>query len=119
MNRGMMSNPTYNLLDEAIRFNEDNHHDVVYSAGSGKMLLIEDCVETSGAFVLHHLIKRSLSPNRSSDVVVFLSFAHPFSHYDRILRKMVVLLQFLCFSLIIFLRKFFLFFLGWPERLLL
>ncbi|CAI9787243.1 unnamed protein product [Fraxinus pennsylvanica] len=55
--------------------------------GGGRVVLIEDCVETSGAFVLHHFLKRSLSPN-SSDAVVFLSFSQPFSHYDRILRKM-------------------------------
>ncbi|KAK6136303.1 hypothetical protein DH2020_029967 [Rehmannia glutinosa] len=58
-----------------------------FGGGGGRMILVEDCVETSGAFVVHHLLKRSLSPH-SSDVVVFLSFAHPFSHYDRILRKM-------------------------------
>ncbi|EYU39570.1 hypothetical protein MIMGU_mgv1a013370mg [Erythranthe guttata] len=55
--------------------------------GGGRMILVEDCVETSGAFVLHHLLKRSLSPS-SSDVVVFLSLAQHFSHYERILRKM-------------------------------
>ncbi|KAK4480263.1 hypothetical protein RD792_013329 [Penstemon davidsonii] len=66
-----------NLLDEALG-----------GGGGGRVILIEDCVETSGAFVVHHLLKRSLSNPHSSDVVVFLSFANPFSHYDRILRKM-------------------------------
>ncbi|PIN16724.1 hypothetical protein CDL12_10638 [Handroanthus impetiginosus] len=74
-----------NLLDEAL----DGKGAAVSSTSprGGRMILVEDCVETGGAFVLHHLLKRSLSPS-SSDVVVFLSFAHPFSHYDRILRKM-------------------------------
>ncbi|KAL3523422.1 hypothetical protein ACH5RR_016256 [Cinchona calisaya] len=95
-----MSNSAHTLLDEALGFDDDGD-DVVYfgshnalggaaggGGGSAKMVLIKDCVETSGAFILHHLIKRSLSPNRPSDVVVFLAFAHPFSHYDRILRKL-------------------------------
>lgn len=68
-----------NLLEEAI----DGK-----GRGGGRMILVEDSVETTGAFVLHHLLKRALPPN-SSDVVVFLSFAYPFSHYDRVLRKMV------------------------------
>ena len=82
----MSSNSANNLLDEALGFNDDGG-----GGGGGLLLLIEDRVETSGAFILHHLIKRRLSsPNRPNDVVVFLSFAHPFSHYDRILRKMVL-----------------------------
>ncbi|XP_027086212.1 elongator complex protein 6-like isoform X1 [Coffea arabica] len=80
----MSSNSANNLLDEALGFNDE-----CGGGGGGLLLLIEDRVETSGAFILHHLIKRRLSsPNRPNDVVVFLSFAHPFSHYDRILRKM-------------------------------
>ncbi|KAL3649768.1 hypothetical protein CASFOL_006171 [Castilleja foliolosa] len=67
-----------NLLDESLNDK---------GAAGGRMILVEDSVETSGAFVVHHLLKRALSPH-SSDVVVFLSYAHPFSHYDRILRKM-------------------------------
>ncbi|XP_021831407.1 elongator complex protein 6-like [Prunus avium] len=56
---------------------------------SGRVVLLEDCVETSAAFVLHHILKRSLSqPPHSSNVVVFVAFAHPFSHYDRILRRL-------------------------------
>ncbi|KAL6011137.1 hypothetical protein ACLOJK_001581 [Asimina triloba] len=53
------------------------------------VLLVEDCVETSGAFVLHHLIKRVLSSDDDT-ALVFLALAHPFSHYDRILRKLVI-----------------------------
>lgn len=83
----MSSNSANNLLDEALGFNDGGCGGG--GGGGGLLLLIEDCVETSGAFILHHLIKRCLSsPNRPNDVVVFLSFAHPFSHYDRVLRKM-------------------------------
>ncbi|XP_051130838.1 elongator complex protein 6 isoform X2 [Andrographis paniculata] len=78
--------PPSNLLDEAL--DGKGAGDFAASPLSGgRMVLVEDCVETGGAFVLHHLLKRCLSPH-SSDAVVFLSFAHPFSHYDRILRKM-------------------------------
>ncbi|CAI9091036.1 OLC1v1025953C1 [Oldenlandia corymbosa var. corymbosa] len=100
---GLYSSPSHSLLEEALSFGEAD--DAVYlsssrpkaalpsgggggGGGSGTVVLIEDCVETNGGFILHHLIKRALSPNRPSDVVVFVSFAHPFSHYDRILRKM-------------------------------
>ncbi|XP_042477446.1 elongator complex protein 6 [Macadamia integrifolia] len=71
-----------NVLDEALRF--DN---ATTGLCSGRVVLIEDCVETNGAFVLHHLIKRALSPT-SSGVVLFVAFAQPFSHYERILRKL-------------------------------
>lgn len=71
---------TSNLLDEAMAETPKN-----------SVVLIEDCVETSGAFVLHHLMKRSLSP-QSSSLLIFVAFAHPFSHYDRILRKLVILI---------------------------
>ncbi|KAJ4976261.1 hypothetical protein NE237_001367 [Protea cynaroides] len=71
-----------NVLDEALRL--DN---ATMSFCPGQVVLIEDCVETSGAFVLHHMIKRALSPN-SSGVVLFVAFAQPFSHYERILRKL-------------------------------
>lgn len=84
----MMNNPAHNLLDEALGLNDDAVSGSSCGGGSGSVLLIEDSVETSGAFILHHLMKRSLSPQRPSDVIIFLSFAHPFSHYDRILRKM-------------------------------
>lgn len=77
-----------NLLDEALGLDELGGLQPL----SGKVVLIEDCVETSGAFVLHHLIKRSLSPNStalSSNALVFIAFSQPFSHYDRVLRKLV------------------------------
>ncbi|OVA18207.1 Uncharacterized protein family UPF0405 [Macleaya cordata] len=68
-----------NLLDEALV--------LVSSPPPGRVILIEDQVETSGAFVLHHLIKRALSLD-SSGVVIFVSLSQPFSHYERILRKL-------------------------------
>ncbi|RZC84379.1 hypothetical protein C5167_047164 [Papaver somniferum] len=67
-----------NLLDETL---------VHIPSSKGRVILIEDQVETSGAFVLHHLIKRSLSIE-SSEVVIFVALSKPFSHYDRILRKL-------------------------------
>ncbi|XP_057475450.1 elongator complex protein 6-like isoform X2 [Actinidia eriantha] len=70
-----------NLLDQALGLHDGE------STRSARVVLIEDCVETSAAFVLHHLIRRSLSP-LSSAAVIFVAFAQPFSHYDRILRKM-------------------------------
>lgn len=89
-----------NLLDLALGFDEQLANP---SPLNGKVILIEDCVETSGSFVLHQLMKRVLSPN-SSDALIFLAFARPFSHYDRILRKLVksfdlylFCLQFHCF----------------------
>lgn len=69
-----------NLLDLALGFDEP-------SPLRGKVVLIEDCVETSGSFVLHQMMKRLLSPH-SSDSLIFLAFARPFSHYDRVLRKL-------------------------------
>uniref|UniRef100_A0A7N0ZVL4 Elongator complex protein 6 n=1 Tax=Kalanchoe fedtschenkoi TaxID=63787 RepID=A0A7N0ZVL4_KALFE len=68
-----------NLLDEAL------------GSCDGRFVLIEDSVETSGAFVLHHLIKRFLiTPNTPSAAaaIVFVALARPFSHYDRVLRKL-------------------------------
>lgn len=54
-----------------------------------RVIVIEDCVETNGAFVLHHVLKRSLALHTSStSAVIFLAFSQPFSHYDRILRKL-------------------------------
>ncbi|CAK9144186.1 unnamed protein product [Ilex paraguariensis] len=79
-------NSTVNLLDEALGLNDIDQTEPS-SNTRGRVVLIEDCVETSGSFLLHHLIKRSLSP-QSSGVVIFVAFAQPFSHYDRILRKM-------------------------------
>ncbi|XP_059666149.1 elongator complex protein 6 isoform X1 [Cornus florida] len=76
---------TSNLLDEALGLDDQASPSPI---SSGRVALVEDCVETSGAFVLHHLIKHSLSPHYSSALVIFVAFAQPFSHYDRILRKM-------------------------------
>ncbi|RZC79320.1 hypothetical protein C5167_003500 [Papaver somniferum] len=67
-----------NLLDETL---------VHIPSSKGRVILIEDQVETSGAFVLHHLIKRSLSIE-SSEIVIFVALSKPFSHYDRVLRKL-------------------------------
>ncbi|XP_009798941.1 elongator complex protein 6 [Nicotiana tabacum] len=79
-----MDNSRPNLLEEALV--EDGIGSVKIQK-RGRVVVVEDCVETSAAFVLHHFLKRSLQPD-SSDVVVFIAFAHPFSHYERILRKM-------------------------------
>ncbi|KAJ8435028.1 hypothetical protein Cgig2_027237 [Carnegiea gigantea] len=76
------------LLDEALGIVDDTSSMVSSSFPSSSVVLIEDCVETSGAFVIHHILKRSLSPP-SSAAVVLVSLSHPFSHYDRILRKLV------------------------------
>lgn len=79
-----MNQQAWNLLDEALGLGDDG-----YKAWplTGRVVLVEDRVETSGAFVLHHIVKRALSPH-SSDVVVFLALSQPFAHYDRILRKL-------------------------------
>ncbi|KAI3734798.1 hypothetical protein L6452_14277 [Arctium lappa] len=76
------------LLDEALSLDDGDSNNL--RPWRGRVVLVEDCVETNGAFVLHHLIKRFISPNLSSSdsVVIFVAFAQPFSHYDRILRKM-------------------------------
>lgn len=83
-----MNRPT-TLLDDALNLNDGESNN--QRPQNGRVILIEDCVETSGAFVLHHLIKRFLSSNVSSSdsIVLFVAFAQPFSYYDRILRKMV------------------------------
>lgn len=75
-----------NLLDEALEIFDDNS--CSSSLPRGSCVLIEDSVETSGAFVIHHILKRSLSPH-SSTTAILISLSHPFSHYDRILRKLV------------------------------
>ncbi|KMZ75455.1 Elongator complex protein 6 [Zostera marina] len=64
------------LLDEAI------------GSVNGGFLLIEDCVETNAGFVLHHFIKRALDEENEDGCLILLAFANPFSHYDRILRKL-------------------------------
>lgn len=78
-----MENQSLNLLDRALGLDRTSEPWPL----SGRVVLIEDCVETSGSFVLHQLVKRSLSPI-SSNVIIFVAFANPFSHYDRILRKL-------------------------------
>ncbi|KAJ0979312.1 hypothetical protein J5N97_014786 [Dioscorea zingiberensis] len=75
-----MTSDASNLLDEALGLGGGR-------AFVGRVVLVEDCVETSGAFVLHHLMKRFLSPE-SRGTLLLVALAHPFSHYDRILRKM-------------------------------
>ncbi|XVE99408.1 hypothetical protein REPUB_Repub03eG0195700 [Reevesia pubescens] len=78
-----MNQRSWNLLDEAVGLDQC----IEPWPLKGRVVAIEDRVETSGSFVLHHLLKRSLSPN-SSNVSIFVAFAQPFSHYDRILRKL-------------------------------
>ncbi|THG23291.1 hypothetical protein TEA_020256 [Camellia sinensis var. sinensis] len=51
-----------NLLDEALGLDNGDSN----PSETRLLLLIEDCVETSAYFVLHHLIKRSLSPHSSA-----------------------------------------------------
>ncbi|RDX62521.1 Elongator complex protein 6, partial [Mucuna pruriens] len=53
----------------------------------GRFELLEDRIDTSAAFVLHHILKRSFSSHPFS-AILFLAFSHPFSHYNRILRKL-------------------------------
>nr|ACL54670.1 unknown [Zea mays]ACR35031.1 unknown [Zea mays] len=55
---------------------------------AAQVVVVEDCVEAPGAFVLHLLLKRALAGCGSA---AFLALAQPFSHYDRVLRKMVPL----------------------------
>lgn len=76
---------TSNLLDEAIGLDDSTS----LSPLVGRLLLVEDCVETSGAFVLHHLLKRAFSSPHSSNAVIFIAFSQSFVHYDRVLRKLV------------------------------
>lgn len=61
----------------------------------GRVVLVEDCVDASGAFVLHHLLKRALS---GGGAVLFVALAHPFSHYDRIMKKLVRSLELMLLS---------------------
>ncbi|KAE8821455.1 elongator complex protein 6 [Hordeum vulgare] len=50
-----------------------------------RVVVVEDCVEAPAAFVLHLLLKRALAAGGGA---ALLALAHPFSHYDRVLRKM-------------------------------
>ncbi|RLN18530.1 elongator complex protein 6 [Panicum miliaceum] len=52
---------------------------------AARVVVVEDCVEAPGAFVLHLLLKRALA---GGGAAAFLALAQPFTHYDRILRKM-------------------------------
>ncbi|CAD6341247.1 unnamed protein product [Miscanthus lutarioriparius] len=52
---------------------------------AARVVVVEDCVEAPGAFVLHLLLKRALA---SGGAAAFLALAQPFSYYDRVLRKM-------------------------------
>ncbi|XP_078430150.1 elongator protein 6 isoform X2 [Wolffia australiana] len=71
-----------NLLDEAL-----GHVSSTWNPRR-RFLLIEDFVETSGAFVLHQLAKNALAKSEGGEIVVFLAFAQNFAHYDRVLRKL-------------------------------
>ena len=53
-----------------------------------RVVVVEDSVEAPGAFVLHLLLKRALA-GASGGGAALLALAQPFSHYDRVLRKMV------------------------------
>ncbi|CAN6313183.1 unnamed protein product [Urochloa humidicola] len=52
---------------------------------AARVVVVEDCVEAPGPFVLHLLLKRALA---AGGAAAFLALAQPFTHYDRILRKM-------------------------------
>lgn len=78
-------NTSPHLLDEALGLMPGISNGGALSQGC--IVLIEDSVETSGAFILHHIVKRALSLD-SSGIVLFLALSHPFSHYERILRKL-------------------------------
>lgn len=55
--------------------------------GSGaRVVVVEDRVEAPGAFALHLLLKRALA---GGGAAALLALAQPFSHYGRVLRKMV------------------------------
>lgn len=84
-----MEEKDLNLLNEALGLHNNNNN--LYC----RFVLVEDCVDTSAVFVLHHILKRSFSTHPSS-AVLFLALSNPFSHYDRILRKLVILSPFLC-----------------------
>jgi hypothetical protein len=55
-----------------------------------RVVVVEDCVDAPGAFVLHLLLKRALAgAGGGGGGAALLALAQPFSHYDRVLRKMV------------------------------
>uniref|UniRef100_A0A453IBW6 Elongator complex protein 6 n=1 Tax=Aegilops tauschii subsp. strangulata TaxID=200361 RepID=A0A453IBW6_AEGTS len=54
-----------------------------------RVVVVEDCVEAPAAFVLHLLLKRALAAGGGGGGgAALLALAQPFSHYDRVLRKM-------------------------------
>ncbi|KAM0875601.1 hypothetical protein ACQ4PT_036712 [Festuca glaucescens] len=54
-----------------------------------RVVVVEDCVDAPGAFVLHLLLKRALAGGGGGGAgTALLALAQPFSHYDRVLRKM-------------------------------
>ncbi|KAG9453791.1 hypothetical protein H6P81_006695 [Aristolochia fimbriata] len=72
-----MNNAVVNLLEEAL------------GASNGRIILVEDCVEANGAFILHHIVKHVFATcNGEPGIVLFVALAQPFSHYERILRKL-------------------------------
>ncbi|XP_068644306.1 elongator complex protein 6 [Aristolochia californica] len=72
-----MNNAAVNLLEEAL------------GPSNGRIILVEDCVEANGAFILHHIVKRAFAiSNGAPGMVLFVALAQPFSHYERILRKL-------------------------------
>ncbi|KAK7293242.1 hypothetical protein RJT34_16105 [Clitoria ternatea] len=81
-----MEQKDLNLLDAVLGFQSYGNKANPWPL-CGRFVLVEDCVDTSAAFVLHHILKRCFS-SHSSSAVLFLAFSHPFSHYDRILRKL-------------------------------
>ncbi|CAM0872617.1 unnamed protein product [Alopecurus aequalis] len=52
-----------------------------------RVVVVEDCVDAPGAFVLHLLLKRALA-GAGGGGAALLPLAQPFCHYDRVLRKM-------------------------------
>ncbi|KAI5430383.1 hypothetical protein KIW84_034824 [Lathyrus oleraceus] len=74
-----MEHKELNLLTESLGLHSNNN---LY----GHFVLVEDTVDTSAAFVLHYILKRTFFSHPSSSVI-FLAPSNPFSHYDRILRK--------------------------------
>ena len=88
--RTMSAANARNLLDEALERNPVGSND----AARRRFILVEDSVETSGGFVLHQLTKKALLSSERNEGVIFLALAQNFSHYDRVLRKLVSVLPF-------------------------
>ncbi|GAV63723.1 DUF2348 domain-containing protein/Hap2_elong domain-containing protein [Cephalotus follicularis] len=75
---------SWDVVEQALGLGQMEEEGLPWALG---VVLIEDRVETDASFLLHQLLKRSLSSN-PSNTIIFLAFSHPFSHYDRILRKL-------------------------------